>query len=83
MLDFDLRFPLDPFIVKIFRAWNICLALLTSLGCRNLIAYAWVVWYKGFPKTLNMFRKLHWIKEDGSAKEKGTGKRKKSRTDEG
>ena len=24
MLDFGLPFPLDPFIVEIFRAWNIC-----------------------------------------------------------
>lgn len=25
MLEFGLRFPLDPFIVKIFQPWNICL----------------------------------------------------------
>ena len=43
-----------------------------SLGWCNLIAYAWVIRYKGFPKTLNLFRKLHWIKEDGSARVKGS-----------
>lgn len=59
MLDFGLRFPLDPFIIKIFRAWNIYLAQLTSLGWCNLIAYAWVVRYKGFPETLNLFHKVH------------------------
>lgn len=74
MLDFDLRFILDLFIVKIFRAQNICLAQLTPLGSRNLIAYTWVVRYNRFSKTLNLFRKLHWIKEDGSAKGKGKGK---------
>lgn len=31
LLDFGLRFPLDPFIVKIFKAWNICLSQLTLL----------------------------------------------------
>lgn len=82
MLDFGLRFPLDPFFVKVFKAWNICLAQLTPLGWRNLMAYAWVVRYKGFPETLNLFRKLHWIKEDGSAKGKGAGKKRKSRDDE-
>ena len=25
MHDFGLRFPLDPFFVKVFQAWNICL----------------------------------------------------------
>lgn len=79
MLDFGLRFPLDPFIVKIFRAWTICLSQLTSLGWRNMIAYAWVIRYKGFPETQNLFHKLHWIKEDGSTKGKGKGKRKRSR----
>lgn len=76
MLDFGLRFPLDPFIVNIFKAWNICLAQLMPLGWRNLIAYAWVVRYKGFPEILNLFRKLHWIEEDGSAKGKGKGKQR-------
>lgn len=40
MLDFGLCFSLDLFIVKIFEAWNICLAQLTLLGWWNLIAYA-------------------------------------------
>lgn len=56
LLDFGLRFPLDPFFVEVFQAWNICLAQLTPLGWWNLMAYAWVVRYKGFPETLNLFR---------------------------
>lgn len=72
---------MDPFIAKIFEAWNISLSQLTSLGWRNLIAYAWTVLYKKFPQTLNLFRKLHWIKEDGSAKGKGGGKRKRYRAE--
>lgn len=50
-----------------------------SLGWRNLIAYAWNIWCKKFPKTLNVFRKLHWIKEDGSAKGKGVGRERDRR----
>lgn len=82
MLDFGLRFPLDPFVVKIFQAWNNCLAQLTPLGWRNLIGYAWVIRYMGFHENLNLFRKLHWIKEDGSVKVKGKGKRKRRRDDD-
>lgn len=82
MLDFGLHFPLDPFFAKVFQAWNICLAQLAPLGWRNLLAYAWAVRYKWFPKTLNLFHKLHWIKEDGSAKSKGARKRKRTRSDE-
>lgn len=78
MLDFGLRFPLDPFIVKIFQAWNICLSQLTPLVWRNLIAYAWMIRYKRFPETLILFRNLHRIKEDGFAKAKGGRKRKRS-----
>lgn len=37
--------------------------------------------YKKFPETLNLFRKLHWIKEDSSAKGKDMGKKKKSKAD--
>lgn len=74
MSDFGLCFPLDPFIVNILQAWNIYLAKLGSLGWRNLIAYAWVVRYKGFPETLNLFRKLHWIKEDSYVKSRGVEK---------
>lgn len=81
MLDFGLRFPLDPFIVKIFKAWNICLSKLTSLEWRNLIAYSWTIHYKRFHETLNLFWKLHWIKEDDSAKGKGMGKKKRSKAD--
>ena len=32
MFYFGLRFPLDPFIVNIFKASNICLSQLTPLG---------------------------------------------------
>lgn len=39
-----------------------------------MIAYAWVIWYKGFPETINLFRKLIWIKEDGSVNGKGVGR---------
>lgn len=46
------------------------------------MAYAWAIRYMGFPETLNLFRKPHWIKEDGSAKGKGAGKKKRSRSDE-
>lgn len=45
MLLFGLRFSLDPFFVKVFQAWNICLAQLTLLGWQNLMAYAWDVRY--------------------------------------
>lgn len=78
MLDFGLGFPLDPFIVKIFKVCNICLSQITPLGWRNFIAYSWTFRYKRFPETLNLFWKLYWIKEDGSAKGKGMGKRKRS-----
>lgn len=61
MLDFDLRLPLDPFIVKIFQAWNIWLLQLTPLERRNLISYAYTIRYKKFRETVNMFRKLHWL----------------------
>lgn len=76
MLDFGLRLPLHPFILKIFQAWNICLSQSTPLGWRNLVAYVWMVRFKRFPETLNLFRKLYWIKEDSSAKGKGGGKKK-------
>lgn len=71
MVDFGLRFFLDRFIVKIFWAWDICLSQLTLLGWRNQIAYAWTIGYKRFPGTLNMFRELHWNKEDDYVKGKG------------
>lgn len=57
ILDFGLRFPIDPFIAKIIKPWNICLFQLTSLGWCNLIAYAWTVRYKKFLETLNLFWK--------------------------
>lgn len=82
MLDLRLSFPLDPFIFEIFQAWNIFLSQLKWLGWRNLIAYAWTIRFRRFPETLNLLRKLHWIKEDGSAKGKGGWKKKRSRTDE-
>lgn len=50
------------------------MAQLTPLGWRNLITYAWDVGYNGFPETLNLFRKLDWIKEDSSAKGVGVEK---------
>ena len=38
-LEFGLRFPLNLVLVKILKAFNVCLAQLTPLAVRNLIAY--------------------------------------------
>ena len=38
-LEFGLRFPLDLVLVKILQAFNVCLAQLTPLAVRNIIAY--------------------------------------------
>lgn len=37
-LVFGMRFPLDLVLVKILKAFNICLAQLTPLAVRNLVA---------------------------------------------
>ena len=37
--EFSLRLPLDSFLVNILNAFNVCLAQLTPLAIRNLIAY--------------------------------------------
>lgn len=68
--EFGLRSPLDLVLVKILKAFNICLAQLTPLAVRNLIAYVWVGCYLGYLETLNLFRRLHWMRRNGSA-EKG------------
>lgn len=62
MIDFGLRFPLDPFIVQVVKAQNIGLSHITLSEWRKLIAYAWTVRYKRFPETLNLYRKFHRIK---------------------
>ena len=68
--EFGLRFPLDPVLVKILKAFSVCLAQLTPLAMRNLIAYVWVCRYLGFPETLNLFHRLNWLRQKGYA-EKG------------
>ncbi|XP_057247061.1 uncharacterized protein LOC130589645 [Beta vulgaris subsp. vulgaris] len=66
--EFGLRFPLDSFLVEILNAFNVCLAQLTPLAVRNLIAYIWVIRFLDFPPTLNLFRHLHWLKKNGSSR---------------
>ncbi|XP_057250593.1 uncharacterized protein LOC130591335 [Beta vulgaris subsp. vulgaris] len=66
--EFGLRFPLDSFLVDILKAFNVCLAQLTPLAIRNIIAYIWVVRFLDFPQTLNLFRHLHWLKKNGSSR---------------
>lgn len=69
-LEFGVRFPLDIVLAKIFQAFNVCLAQLIPLAVRNIVAYVWVCRYLGFPKTLNLFQRLHWLRKNGYA-EKG------------
>lgn len=68
--EYGLRFPLDLVLAKILQAFNICLAQLTPLTMRNIIAYVWVCRDLDFPETLYLFRRLHWLRQNDSA-EKG------------
>ena len=65
MFDYGLRFPLHPFIEKVLRAWNVGLVQLSPIVIRNLVAYTWLFSFKQWPLTLNLFKKLHWLKRDG------------------
>uniref|UniRef100_A0A803MZ13 Uncharacterized protein n=1 Tax=Chenopodium quinoa TaxID=63459 RepID=A0A803MZ13_CHEQI len=64
--EFGLRFPLHPFIAKIFKAWNVCLVQVTPT-IRAVIALVWVLLYKIFSLTLNLFRRLITLKSDGQS----------------
>lgn len=63
--ELGLRFPLDLVLVKILKAFNVCLAHLTPVTMRNLITYVWVCRYLDFPETLNLFHRLHWLQRNG------------------
>ena len=63
--DFGLRFPLHPFVEKIFRAWNVCLAQVTPTTIRTVISFVWLCLFKQWPLTLNLFKRLLWLKKDG------------------
>lgn len=65
-----LHFTLDLVLLKILKAFNICLAQLTPLAVRTLIAYVWVDRYLGYSESLNLFRRLHWLLHNSST-EKG------------
>ncbi|XP_056692256.1 uncharacterized protein [Spinacia oleracea] len=62
-LDFGLRFPLHPFIEKVFRAWNVCLAQVTPQVVRNVVAFTWLLYFKQWPQTINLFRRMIWLKK--------------------
>uniref|UniRef100_A0A803LL84 Transposase (putative) gypsy type domain-containing protein n=1 Tax=Chenopodium quinoa TaxID=63459 RepID=A0A803LL84_CHEQI len=66
-LEFGLRFPLHHYIEKIFRAWNVAIAQLTPPTIRNIVSLVWVMIFMDFPLTLNLFRRLHWIKRDSQS----------------
>uniref|UniRef100_A0A803KX17 Uncharacterized protein n=1 Tax=Chenopodium quinoa TaxID=63459 RepID=A0A803KX17_CHEQI len=66
-LEFGLRFPLHHYIEKIFRAWNVSIAQLTPPTIRNIVSVVWVMIFMDFPLTLNLFRRLHWIKRDSQS----------------
>lgn len=74
MLDFGLCFLLDPFIVKIFQAWNICLSQLTPLGLRNLIVHVWTIRYKKFPEPLTCFANCIGSRKTTQRKKRGVGR---------
>uniref|UniRef100_A0A803L500 Uncharacterized protein n=1 Tax=Chenopodium quinoa TaxID=63459 RepID=A0A803L500_CHEQI len=65
--EFGLRFPLHPFIAKIFKAWNVCLVQVTPPTIRAVISLVWVLIYKNFPLTLNLFRRLITLKRVGQS----------------
>uniref|UniRef100_A0A803M7B3 Transposase (putative) gypsy type domain-containing protein n=1 Tax=Chenopodium quinoa TaxID=63459 RepID=A0A803M7B3_CHEQI len=65
--DFGLRFPLHPFVVKILKAWNVCLVQLTPPTIRVVIALIWVLLHSNYPLTLNAFRRLLTLKRDGQS----------------
>ncbi|KMT08456.1 hypothetical protein BVRB_6g141330 [Beta vulgaris subsp. vulgaris] len=69
--EFGLRFPLDSFLVEILNVFNVCLAQLTPLAVRDIIAYIWVVCFLDFPQTVNLFRHIHWLKRNGSSRQSG------------
>uniref|UniRef100_A0A803LK22 Transposase (putative) gypsy type domain-containing protein n=1 Tax=Chenopodium quinoa TaxID=63459 RepID=A0A803LK22_CHEQI len=65
--EFGLRFPLHHYIEKIFRAWNVSISQLTPPTIRNIVYLVWVMIFMDFPLTLNLFRRLHWIKRDSQS----------------
>uniref|UniRef100_A0A803NEN7 Uncharacterized protein n=1 Tax=Chenopodium quinoa TaxID=63459 RepID=A0A803NEN7_CHEQI len=65
--EFGLRFPFHPFIAKNFKAWNVCLVQVTPPTIRAVIALVWVLLFKNFPLTLNLFRRLITLKRDGQS----------------
>uniref|UniRef100_A0A803MP80 Uncharacterized protein n=1 Tax=Chenopodium quinoa TaxID=63459 RepID=A0A803MP80_CHEQI len=66
-LDFGIRFHLHPFVEKILKAWNVCLVQVTPPTIRAVIATIWVMLYRNYPLTLNVFRRLITLKRDGQS----------------
>lgn len=70
-LDFGLRFPLDPTLVKILRAFNVCLAQLHPFAVRTLISYIWVCRFLEFPETLSLCKRVHHLRNSGTGNKIG------------
>ncbi|XP_056698259.1 uncharacterized protein [Spinacia oleracea] len=70
-LDFGLRFPLDPTLVKILRAFNVCLAQLHPFAVRTLISYIWVCRFLEFPGTLSLCKRVHHLRNSGTGNKIG------------
>uniref|UniRef100_A0A803LHK5 Uncharacterized protein n=1 Tax=Chenopodium quinoa TaxID=63459 RepID=A0A803LHK5_CHEQI len=68
--EFGLRFPLHPFVAKIFKAWNVCLVQVTPPTIRVVIALVWVLLFKNISLTLNLFKRLITLKRDGQSEGK-------------
>lgn len=44
--DFGIRFPLHPYLMKILRAWNVCLAQITPQVIRIVVAFTCLLSFK-------------------------------------
>lgn len=62
MLEYCLRFPLDPFIMRMLSAYNICLAQLSAKSIRHVIGQLWVCHFKGWSPFWDSFHKMHILK---------------------
>lgn len=62
MMEFGLCFPLDPFIMCLLSAYNICLDQLCAKSIRHIIGYLLVCHFKSWSPSLRSFHEMHFLK---------------------
>lgn len=70
-LDLGLRFPLDPTLEKLLRAFNICISLVHPASLHTLICLLWFLRFRRYPESLHLFKSLMTLKRSAFGTESG------------